>query len=311
MNLNPAPHVYNVLETMLTGKIMAPELQGIKAWLNSKPLTLGALRGKVVLLDFWTYTCVNCLRALPHVKRLHEEYAAKGLVVIGVHSPEFSFEREEANVREAVKELGIRYPVALDSGMETWRVYDNSYWPAQYLIDRDGSIAYVNFGEGNQAETSIAVQKLLGLKPKAVKEEPAAYLFDQSPETYAGFARNGGLGSGLACDDSGCDVYVDVGAHAPDVIYPHGRWVQEAEYLELKKAPGKLAYRFNAREANIVASPVGGPVKAEAFINGKKADEITISRPNIYNVFMGGAYGDRELDIVFDGPVRVYAYTFG
>jgi thiol-disulfide isomerase/thioredoxin len=296
---------------MVEGRIKAPELEGITAWLNSSPLTLESLKGRVVLLDFWTYTCVNCLRALPHVKKLHEKYAAKGLAVIGIHSPEFDFEKEEANVREAVKALGIKYPVALDSGMQTWNAYDNSCWPAQYVIDREGNIAYVNFGEGNQAETSRMVQKLLGIRPKAEKEKARSYLFDQSPETYAGFSRNQGLGSGLACDESGCDVYVDLDGHLPNVIYPHGRWVQEGEYLELKKAPGKLAYRFNAREANMVMAPVGEPVRAEIFVGGKKAGKVTVGRPGTYVVFAASEYGDRELEVVFYGPVRVYAYTFG
>ncbi len=306
-----------MLDGMLQGRIIAPELQGITAWFNSKPLTIAGLRGRVVLLDFWAYTCVNCIRTLPALKRLHDEYSGRGLVVIGVHSPEFAFEREAANVKEAVRDAGIRYPVALDADMRTWNAYDNRYWPAQYLIDKDGYIAYVNFGEGSHSETEEAVCRQLGIKKgigkKIAKEKQPAYLFDQSPETYAGFSRNPGLGSGLACDAKGCSTYIDPDEHAMNTIYPHGRWVQESGFLELQEAPGRLAYRFNAREANMVLAPVKGSVEAWVFIDGKRTAALEIDRPKLYNVFTdkNGKYGERELAVVFQGPVRVYAYTFG
>jgi thiol-disulfide isomerase/thioredoxin len=300
-----------MLEDPLDGKIKAPAFQGITAWLNSKPLTMEGLRGKVVLVDFWAYTCINCMRTLPYVKEWHDKYAKKGLVVVGVHSPEFSFEKGVDNVSAAVKEAGIKYPVAVDSGMRTWQAYDNRYWPAKYLIDREGNLSYVSFGEGNYDKTEMAIQSLLGMKPKAAKQKPPAYMFDQSPETYAGFSKNYGLGSGLACDAKGCNVYIDPGEHSLNTIYPHGRWVQESECLELQAAPGSLAYRFNAREANMVMAPVKGSVKAEIFIDGKRKAALKIDRPKLYNVFTHEKYGERELEVVFNGPVRVYAYTFG
>lgn len=299
-----------MLEGMPGVRIMAPELEGIRGWLNSRPLTIAGLRGKVVLIDFWTYSCINCLRTIPHLKRWQEKYGAKGLVVIGVHTPEFGFEREKGNVERAVKELGIGYPVALDSDMKTWLAFDNNYWPAEYLIDREGYVTHLHFGEGGYTETERAIGEALGVTMKAEDVPAGAYMFDQSPETYAGLAKNDGLGSGLACDRKGCR-YADPGGHEPDVIYPDGGWEQEKEYLELKDAPGRLSYRFNAREANVVMAPVEGPVKVDVSVDGKKTASVTVDHPDMYTVFRAREYGDRELVLAFSGKARVYCYTFG
>lgn len=296
---------------MFLPRIRAPDFSGIKAWINCKPLGLGKLKGKVVLVDFWTFSCVNCMRTLPYLKKWHEKYSKRGLVIVGVASPEFEFERDPATVRGAVKDLGIKYPVAVDSEMKTWSAFDNHYWPAKYLIDREGYIAYVHFGEGSYNETEMAIQEELGIKKKLEKEEFPGYLFDQSPETYAGFGRNFGLGSGLVCDKEGCNVYVDPGNHVPNVIYPHGEWVQEKEYLELKKDLGVLSYKFNAREVNLVMEPVGRQAEAEIFVDEKNVGKVKVAAPEMYNLFKDRRYKERELRVVFKGKVRVYAFTFG
>ena len=300
-----------MLENILGAKARAPEFEGISAWINTKPLSMEKLRGKVVLIDFWTYTCINCLRTLPYIKKWHEKYSKKGLVIVGVHTPEFRFEADPENVKAAVKELGIKYPVALDADMQTWEAFDNHYWPAKFLIDKEGFVSYVHFGEGGYEQTEKGIQKALGIKDKLEEEKPLGYMFDQSPESYAGFAKCVGLGSGLVCDQSGCSVYIDPGDHAMNTIYPNGQWVQEKEYIELKKAPGTIAYRFNARQVNIVMEPVQEPADAEIYIDGKKTGRITIDEPKTYTVFIGPKYGDRELSMVFFGNVRVYALTFG
>ena len=139
----------------------APEFTGIEKWLNSEPLTLQSLRGKVVLVDFWTYTCINCIRTLPYVTSWYEKYKDQGLVVVGVHTPEFPFERSTANVTQALKRLGIKYPVAQDNSYATWDAYRNQYWPAAYLIDKQGNIVYRHFGEGQYKETEAEIQRLL------------------------------------------------------------------------------------------------------------------------------------------------------
>lgn len=295
---------------MFEPSIEAPDFAGIKAWINSKPLKIEDLRGKVVLVDFWSYTCINCQRTLPYLKKWHEKYAKDGLVIIGVHSPEFGFEKDVENVKKAVKELGIEYAVAVDSDMKTWDEYSNRYWPAKYLVNKDGYVAYLQFGEGAYGQTEAAIQGQLGIKKALGKEEYPDYLFDQSPETYTGFLKNLGLGSGLACDKDGCNVYIDSGDHEMDVIYPHGQWSQEKDYLELKKSPGILFYRFNAREVNMVVEPLE-KAEAEIFVDGKKADKIRMDEPRMYNVFKDKKYGDRELSVTFNGKVRVYVYTFG
>ena len=144
---------------------VAPEFTGIDKWLNSRPLTLHALRGKVVLIDFWTYTCINCIHTLPYVERWHEKYKNQGLVVIGVHTPEYPFERSTDNVQTAIRRFNLGYPVAQDNDYATWRAYENRYWPAFYLIDQDGHIVYRHFGEGAYAETEAQIQRLLAKSP--------------------------------------------------------------------------------------------------------------------------------------------------
>ena len=142
----------------------APEFTGIEKWLNSEPLTVQQLRGKVVLVDFWTYTCINCINVLPHVKSWHEKYKDQGLVVVGVHTPEFPFERSTGNVQTALKRFDIRYPVAQDNRYATWGAYRNQYWPALYLIDRSGKVVYTHFGEGQYGQTEAAIKALLAQK---------------------------------------------------------------------------------------------------------------------------------------------------
>jgi thiol-disulfide isomerase/thioredoxin len=298
-------------DNVFKARIRAADFTGIKAWLNSKPLKMEKLRGKVVLVDFWTYTCINCLRTLPYLKRWHDKYSKKGLVIVGVHSPEFEFEKRVANVKKAVEKFGIKYPVAVDSDMRTWQAFENHYWPAKFLVDKEGFVCYVHFGEGNYEQTEMAIQMQLGIKTKVTREKYSGYMFDQSPETYTGFARNFGLGSGLVCDKSGCNVYVDPGNHAMNTVYPDGQWVQEKEYVELKKAPGRISYRFNAREANMVMAPVGKPVNGTVYVDGRKKASIRVDAPKMYNVFSDKRYGERELRVDFDGRVRVFAYTFG
>ncbi len=290
-------------------KIKAPELKGIKAWINSEPLKLEDLRDKVVLLDFWTYTCMNCQRTIPYLNKWHRKYGKKDLVIIGVHSPEFEFEKNLENVKKAVKNLKIKYAVAVDSNLSSWNAFENRYWPAKYII-ADGFVEYVHFGEGNCENTEKALQHFLGISKNTEKEKFKGVMPDQSPETYAGFEANPGLGSGLAKDKKGKDVWVRPDELEPNVIYPEGQWEQERDYLELRKSPGKLTYKFNAREVNVVIEPLEKSVEADIFIDYKKKKTIKISSPNTYTVFKSGKYGYRELGMVFRGKARVYCLTF-
>ena len=169
-----------------------PEFSGISAWLNSPPLTTEGLRGKVVLVQFWTYSCINCLRTLPYVTKWHEQYKDKGLVVVGVHTPEFAFEKERANVETAIKRLGIHYPVAQDNQYRTWRAFGNQYWPAAYLIDRSGTIVATQFGEGGYQQMENAIARLVGDRaPIAPTRDPDLSAV-ATPEMYLGSEKNDG-----------------------------------------------------------------------------------------------------------------------
>ncbi len=164
----------------------APDFTGIDSWINTRPLHVASLRGHVVLVDFWTFSCVNCVRTIPHLQQLDAAYAHRGLVIVGVHAPEFDFEKVRANVVAAVRRLGITWPVALNSQMATWRAYDNEYWPEEYLLDQQGRIAYVHVGEGDYQATAQAVAALLDVKPRMRCGAPTAVPADITPELYAG-----------------------------------------------------------------------------------------------------------------------------
>jgi thiol-disulfide isomerase/thioredoxin len=170
----------------------APEFSGISAWLNSPPLTMESLRGKVVLVQFWTYSCINCLRTLPYVTKWYDQYKDKGFVVVGVHTPEFAFERETANVERAIKRYGIMYPVAQDNQYRTWRAFDNQYWPADYLIDRSGTIVATQFGEGSYQQLENAIARLVGDRPPAADANDPDLSTIETPELYFGSDKNDG-----------------------------------------------------------------------------------------------------------------------
>jgi thiol-disulfide isomerase/thioredoxin len=199
----PAPSLRNALERPYA----APEFSGIETWINAEPLTLSALRGKVVLVDFWTYSCINCIRTLPYITRWDKEYRKHGLVIVGVHAPEFDFEKDRANVENAIATHAIRYPVALDNGFTTWRNYQNRYWPAHYLINTHGEVVYTHFGEGEYKAMEGNIRALLGLAPleeSASSSETGSGRGEQTPETYLGYVRaehnanRGGLREGAA-----------------------------------------------------------------------------------------------------------------
>src|SRR3954465_8660213 len=236
------------IHSALTALDAAPD------WLNSEPLTADALRGRAVLVDIWTYSCVNWLRTLPYVSAWADRYRDRGLVVLGVHSPEFGFEHDLENVRRAARELNVRYPVVLDNDFAIWRSLGNRFWPAVYLVDRDGRVGFHHFGEGAYEETERAIQALLGVDEETVRVdagglgEAAAWETLRSPETYAGYAR-GGRRSGRPADRLALNQWALA-----------GDWSVGEEAAVLDAAPGSLAYRFQARDLNLVlAPPAPGP----------------------------------------------------
>jgi thiol-disulfide isomerase/thioredoxin len=296
-------------------------LDDAPVWLNSEPLTAEGLRGRVVLVDFWTYSCVNWLRTLPYVRAWHEQYRDHGLVVVGVHAPEFGFERDLDNVRHAVGELGVGYPVVIDNDFAIWRSLDNHYWPAVYLVDRDGRVRFHHFGEEAYEETERAIQRLLGVDGETVRvdagglAEAADWDALGSPETYVGYAR----GERRSRDQRADGLALNRWALT-------GEWSVGDEAAVLEAAPGSIAYRFQARDLNLVLAPraADAPVRFAVRLDGQppgdargldvdESGDGTVSEPRMYQlVRQRGAAGQRAFEITFLDPgVRAYVFTFG
>jgi cytochrome c biogenesis protein CcdA/thiol-disulfide isomerase/thioredoxin len=260
---------------------LMPSLEGATGWLNSAPLTRESLRGKVVLVDFWTYSCINCLRTLPYLKRWYETYKDHGLVIIGVHAPEFAFERDPVNVRRAVGELGITYPVAIDDDYAIWRGFSNQYWPAHYFVDAAGRIRGEHFGEGDYAGSERTLRELLteagykdlpavGTAPAATGIEAAADLpHVSSQETYIGYRRADGFRSPGGFADDRPKAYALPASLELNEWGLAGRWTDDAEKAALDAAPGKIEFRFLARDLHLVLGPgAGKPVRFRVRLDG-------------------------------------------
>jgi cytochrome c biogenesis protein CcdA/thiol-disulfide isomerase/thioredoxin len=301
-----------------------PPLDGAVQWLNSPPLMAEGLKGKVVLVDFWTYSCINCLRSLPYVKAWAEKYHDQGLVVIGVHAPEFAFERDVNNVTQAMKDLGITYPVAIDNNYKIWRAFNNQYWPAHYFVDAKGQIRYHHFGEGEYAESERVIQQLLreagaqnvagGLieaDAKGVQQAPDMNEV-QSPETYLGFQR--------------AENFVKSGPLALNNWTLDGQWNVGGQQVTLDQAGGHIVYRFHARDLHLVLGPGadGKPVRFKVTLDGQAPGDAhgtdvapdgsgTVTEQRLYQlVRQPGAVQDRTFSIEFLDPhVAAYAFTFG
>lgn len=301
-----------------------PTLTGILGWINSAPLSEPDLRGRVVLIDFWTYSCINCIRTLPHLNEWHKKYKDNGLVILGVHSPEFDFEKNKENVQAAVKKYNIEYPVALDSNHETWNAFENQYWPAHYLVDIKGRIRYHSFGEGHYAETESAIQNLLGEaglltldKITEVKEPPADTNLQGigTPEIYLGYQRINNAGN--IDSDTKPDLphtFTEPTSIEKNKFYFTGTWTIGPEAAELAKRAGKLTLRYRASKVNIVAeSRDSKEIPLEIFLDGKSKRTVSISSPQLYNLIDATGDGNwHTLEIRIRAPrLRVFTFTFG
>ena len=341
MNANPAA-------TMKAAEAPAPEalpvegalpsLSGAVEWLNSPPLTPEQLKGKVVLVDFWTYSCINCLRSIPYVRAWAEKYKDQGLVVIGVHAPEFAFEKNIGNVKQAVEKLKIDYPVAIDNNYAIWRAFNNEYWPADYFIDAKGQIRHHFFGEGDYAESEKVIQQLLAEAGKgnlpvdmvsvsATGAEAAADAADvKSPETYIGFARSENFASpGGAVGDSP-HVYSTGDLSRLNDWGLSGDWTVGGQSATLNKTDGAISFRFHARDLHLVLGPSanGKPVRFRVTVDGSAPGEShgadvnadgegVVTEHRLYQlVRQSGPIKDRTFTIQFlDPAVQAYAFTFG
>ena len=304
----------------------APEIAPGGAWINSPPLKIADLRGKVVLIDFWTYSCINCVRTLPYITKWDALYRDKRLVIIGVHSPEFEFKQKLENVEKAVAKYGIHYPVVLDNGLATWSRYDNRYWPAHYLIDKEGRVVYTHFGEGDYDITENNIRALLGLgaEPSQTPTNAIEYLPPQlTPETYLGYARaERYVGKSPEQKDAEAD-------YQPQTFVPEnnwtlgGTWKIEGEKITSCKTGAFLRLNFNAKKVFLVMGTLdGSPAKITLTLNGEaigdqsgkdvQNGEVTINGHALYELVNQTKFQNSLLEIAAQSPgIEMYAFTFG
>ena len=288
----------------------APELRGLTNWINHDPIeSMKDLKGKVVLIDFWTYSCINCIRTLPHIQGWHEKYENDGLVILGIHAPEFQFEKDPKNVQKAALEYGLTYPIMQDNDFKLWRAYDNRYWPAKYLIDKQGKVRYTHFGEGSYDKTEKAITELLGAKLEAgeVKAQSVNYKKILTPEIYVGLSRR--------------DHYIN---HDPEDLNEWtltGEWNEKGEQATNISESSTIKLIFQASTANLV---MDGDGKARVLIDGELANPdnsgvdvkngiITINEARLYELTdFGDDYKTHSIEIEFlDSGISLFAWTFG
>jgi cytochrome c biogenesis protein CcdA/thiol-disulfide isomerase/thioredoxin len=291
----------------------APELRGITHWLNTRsdqPLSLTGLRGRVVLIDFWTYSCINCIRTLPHLRALYSTYHSRGLEIVGVHTPEFAFEHVLSNVREATHDLNVTWPVALDNEYATWNAYSNEYWPAEYLVDRAGHVRHVQFGEGAYEETMRLVRRLLGssgsARPRTVADATPQDV--TTPETYLGYARlDSSRYRGQELRPKTPGDYVFPERLPRDHLSYAGVWTVGPE--SALAGPGaRLRLHFHARFVYVV---LGGRGRVRALVNGRPAGSLQVGSTRLYTVVEGSQPRDALLELRLSPGVAAYSFTFG
>ena len=319
-----------------SGNGLLPGFEGAAGWLNSPPLSAAELRGKVVLVDFWTYTCINWLRTLAYVRAWAERYERRGLVVVGVHTPEFPFERDPDNVRRAVADMDVSYPVALDPRYEVWRAFGNHYWPAVYVADADGRIRHRHFGEGGYEECERVVQRLLGetgyedVPEGLVSVVPTGFEVQadwgnlESPETYLGYEQAQSFADSPALDRP--HTYVASDRLPLNAWALSGDWTIRRGASVLNAADGRILFRFHARDAHLVLGPPegGAPVPFRVLLDGEPPGDAagldvdaggrgTVERQRLYGLIrQRDRIDDRTLEIVFEAPgVEAYVFTFG
>jgi thiol-disulfide isomerase/thioredoxin len=333
-----APAGLHVASARLPVEGELPSLDGATGWLNSEPLTPAGLRGKVVLVGFWTYTCINWLRQLPYLRAWARKYSGHGLVVLGVHTPEFSFEHNADNVRRAVQEMGISYPVATDNNYAVWLAFSNHYWPALYFADAQGRIRHHHFGEGEYAQSEMVIQQLLaeagstgaGMDLVSVEarglEAPADWASLRSQENYTGYERTGNFASPGGPVPGKPHAYTVPARLGLNHWALSGAWTISEEAITLNAANGQIACRFHARDLNLVMGPAapGSPVRFRVLLDGQPPGEAhgtdadgdgngTLGQQRVYQlVRQPGPITDRTFEITFLDPgAQAYSFTFG
>ena len=335
---SPAPAGLHPSSAPLPVEGKLPSFDGATGWLNSPPLTAAGLHSKIVLVNFWTYTCVNWLRQLPYVRAWADKYADHSLTVIGVHTPEFSFEHDAGNVREAVEQMGITYPVAIDNDYAVWRAFDNHYWPALYVADGQGRIRHHHFGEGEYPQSEMVIQQLLveagttdhdhelvSVDARGV-EAPADWASLRSPENYTGYERTVNFASPGGAVPGGGHAYEIPAQLRLNHWALSGDWTMAEQAVTLNEAGGQLAYRFHARDLNAVMGPAtaGSTVRFQVRIDGRPPGAAhgtdvddegngTLAGQRLHQLIrQPGPVTDRTFEITFLDPgAQAYAFTFG
>ncbi|PJE50743.1 MAG: thiol-disulfide isomerase [Candidatus Yanofskybacteria bacterium CG10_big_fil_rev_8_21_14_0_10_36_16] len=302
----------------------AKELVGTQGFINSEPFKIADYIGKkVILIDFWTYSCINCQRTTPYLNAWWDKYEDDGLLIVGVHTPEFEFEKKYENVLEATEKFGIEYPVVQDNNYSTWRAYSNRYWPRKYLIDIDGFIVYDHIGEGAYEETEQKIRELL-MERKIVLGESGGIDKDtadpkgvedvsvrpDSPEVYFGAFRNELLANGVQKQTGHQNLK---GPTDPKLnnLYLDGSWYVQKEYAENQNAGAKVIFKFKARKVNLVAES-DEPVNIKVFIDGKETKEVTVKSSQLYELVDLPEKGEHVLELIIEDPsARLYTFTFG
>jgi cytochrome c biogenesis protein CcdA/thiol-disulfide isomerase/thioredoxin len=286
---------------------VAPALHADGVWINSKPLTLKQLRGKVVLIDFWTYSCINCLRTLPHLKAWDATYRSKGLVIIGVHTPEFAFEHVSSNVRSAVQRLGIRYPVMQDNRIRTWDNYANQGWPAEYLIDRAGNVRHTHVGEGEYSQTESLIRRLLAVKGKRARQLPDTTPTEaMTPETYLGYGRIANYaGTPIVPDEP--TRYTFANDLISNTFSYDGTWRVGPE-AGTAISDARLRLNFQARNVYLV---LGGRGTVQVLIDGQHTKTLRVNAQRLYTVRASNRIAHALLELRFSPGVQAYSFTFG
>jgi thiol-disulfide isomerase/thioredoxin len=321
------------------GKVRAPEIG--RQWLNSPPLSFRQLRGRVVLVDFWDYTCVNCIRTLPYVQAWHERYGSKGLTVIGVHTPEFTFAQYESNVERGIREFGLTYPVVGDSDREIWKAFANRYWPTKYLLDKEGYLRYAHFGEGAYQECEEAIRELLLetnptlvfpplMEPLRAEDQPGAVCYPPSGELYLGQGR-GRLGNEDGFKPDSIADYSLPSELQENYFYIKGRWASTAEYVE-SAGEGEhiLTLKYEAAGVNLVmAAPRGGSGEIVIRQDGKalartqktpdvrfrstpdgEQSYISVQQARMYQLVKNPDFGSHVLELTCASGIAAFAFTF-
>ena len=288
----------------------APDFKKGDNWLNSQPLTMAGLRGKVVLVDFWTYSCINCIRTLPYVTKWYDTYKDNGLVVVGVHTPEFAFEKNADNVKNAISQFNIHYPIVQDNDYSIWTSYGNEYWPADYLIDQKGEIVEEHFGEGNYDKTENDIRQLLGMNAASIKINPDNLDKIGSPEMYFGTDRLQNLTPGQSPSLTPDNYIINKNLALNDFSLG-GKWQFSGQNIQLIGSNGQIDLKFHSGKIYMVASSPK-PATIKITVDGKKQQDVTVQASKLYTLFDSQDYSDHIIEINISQPgFQAFTFTFG